>query len=481
MNNAHSFRSSAVAVLGSILISTALGSAALAGPPMAPRAADGALSADDFQRFRDQLTQVLDSYEQVMQATQNADGLRQIQAAKQQLAQVTPEDAAAVLTNGAPDLSGLVSAAEDLRSNVDQAASAASGPRPESPLSLPFPGLPTQEPAVDAFCMLPHGPTIRLVALDAKLIAEGILKGIERSCDEVLVVLGEGGNLEELCTPLEIIAAIAEAVFENAEFCANEDTALTVEGSFERLEHIHEDLEDDTNEIIMNDNENRDKIIENDNENRDLIVKNDNTNKDRSINELQGLACEIIRLMNTPAEKRSSAILSCGARPGFPYRWPKGSGSNKSASLSSLDETVPQSAGDKLHALSEALVEDGARTGTGSGSTKTTTSPAIDESADDGAALSLLSTYGMAFLEAQILDCRLLPTLYLPAERGGSLEEVQHLVWEEIRTHDELKLSQGVSLAREAAGQADQLLTQKQYLAAYREYCIAFQKLIPAS
>jgi hypothetical protein len=80
-----------------------------------------------------------------------------------------------------------------------------------------------------------------------------------------------------------------------------------------------------------------------------------------------------------------------------------------------------------------------------------------------------------------VSDCRLLPSLYLPAEKGGSLEQVQELVWHGIQVADEIGLANESLLAQDVAKRADELLADKQYVAAYRSYCRAFRKLTPAS
>ncbi len=89
---------------------------------------------------------------------------------------------------------------------------------------------------------------------------------------------------------------------------------------------------------------------------------------------------------------------------------------------------------------------------------------------------------GTLFLETQLLESRLIPTLYLPRQRGGLIEQIQRLVWSTIESQTALSIGRlETEQARALATQADHLLEgQKEYAAAYLEYCRAYQKLLPA-
>jgi hypothetical protein len=197
--------------------------------------------------------------------------------------------------------------------------------------------------------------------------AEVLISAAGRGCDQVAVVAGFGANTALVCLPLEIALTAAKIPFELASFCGGEEDSSFIEGTFDRVEHLHGDLEteaasirsnDDSNtntvinndnsntgtimtndnsnrvQIINNDNANTSTVINNDNANRSLIVNNDNSNRDvilANINgakgeilaEIRAVACDIVRLLNTPEGRRSSEILSCQGQPGFPYNFPE--------------------------------------------------------------------------------------------------------------------------------------------------------------
>jgi len=86
------------------------------------------------------------------------------------------------------------------------------------------------------------------VALDS---AKTIWSGLSRACSETIVILGEGGNSELACIPVDIALFVAEAIVGSAEsvvenliFCDNAVDSAEIEGSYERAGHIHSDLTD---------------------------------------------------------------------------------------------------------------------------------------------------------------------------------------------------------------------------------------------
>ena len=134
-----------------------------------------------------------------------------------------------------------------------------------------------------------------------------ILAVAQFACLQVIV----GENAAAGCIALAIAADVAAIPLEQAEFCGGEEDSALLQGSYDRLDHIHTDLENAQAAIIANDNANTTTIINNDNANRDLIV-----------NELHALGCELVRLLNTPEGQKESSILACTGQPGFPYAFP---------------------------------------------------------------------------------------------------------------------------------------------------------------
>ena len=85
-------------------------------------------------------------------------------------------------------------------------------------------------------------------------------------------------------------------------------------------------------------------------------------------------------------------------------------------------------------------------------------------------------------METHLLAGKLVPTYYLPASRGGLIEQVKAMVWNTIESQTELKIARDeTAQARLIAQQADQLLSVKNYVDAYRQYSLAYQRLVTAN
>ena len=172
-----------------------------------------------------------------------------------------------------------------------------------------------------------------------------ILAAAEFACEETIVILGEGGNGAAVCIPLAIAQDVAAIPFELASFCGGEEDSALLQGSYDRLAHIHTDLDSARTAIINNSNTNKTEVINkidantasiidnidantnlivnNDNSNRTQIINNDNANRDAVIMELRNLGCEIVRLLNTPEGQRASSALACVGQPSYPYNFPE--------------------------------------------------------------------------------------------------------------------------------------------------------------
>jgi len=199
-----------------------------------------------------------------------------------------------------------------------QAHLAAGGASPQS-----FAGFPDRPPIIDVCDVIPHDPASVFTFQQIWLTAEEVLALATRACDEVIVVLGEGGNTSLACGPLEAFLIAAQIPYEHASFCLSEETAATVEGTYERVGHLHADLDQTRAEIIANDDANTAAIIANDDANTAAIIANDNANTAAIITELRALACDLIRLSNTPEGQRASSVASCSGHAGYPYNFPE--------------------------------------------------------------------------------------------------------------------------------------------------------------
>jgi hypothetical protein len=136
--------------------------------------------------------------------------------------------------------------------------------RPDSP------GL----PGITSYCGAPVD-TAAIIASDVVYFtAESVRDIAQDGCNEVLVIAGEGGNARAACLITDAIYIIAKAVNQGIHFCDDDYAASVGQGSYDRLGHIHGDLEDS----VTNDNTNKDTIVNNDNTNKTTIVNNDNAN-----------------------------------------------------------------------------------------------------------------------------------------------------------------------------------------------------------
>ncbi len=129
-------------------------------------------------------------------------------------------------------------------------------------------------PGIDAYCS-PLSPKDIIAADVTFFIAEGIRDAAQDACNEVIVILGEGGNGSLACLITDAIYLTAKALNQAIHFCDDDYAQSVGQASFDRLGHIHADLEGS----IANDNANKTEIVNNDNANKTTIVNNDNTNK----------------------------------------------------------------------------------------------------------------------------------------------------------------------------------------------------------
>src|SRR5262249_61326316 len=134
--------------------------------------------------------------------------------------------------------------------------------------------------------------------------------------------------------------------------------------------------------------------------------------------ELRGLGCEVIRLLNTPDGQRSSNIASCSGKPGWPYSW------NKATSAPVAAASVITS--DATGSFSNQRGQDG---------------------------VPILPLVGTVTMERNLLESRLIPTYYLPANRGGMIEQKKTLGWKKIEGQLEVDNAREETTQAKAAGQ----------------------------
>ena len=267
-------------------------------------------SVNDLDRLRTQYDTMMSNFERMFAAAGNIMGQQQARQGREAMMRLTNEQLAKVYSQTrVPDLSVATIASEFLASQAES--------QRLRQKSLPLPGAPD----LIGQCVSPTIPLDsagRYALLIIKEVASSILAAATFVCTQD--ILGENGSLA--CVPLAIAADIANGFFDTAQFCAGEFTANQVDGSYNRLEHVHTDLAAGITTIVNNDNSNKTAIINNDNANTTTIVNSGNANKDALVTEIRALGCEIIRLLNTPEGRRASAILACSGKPGFPYSFP---------------------------------------------------------------------------------------------------------------------------------------------------------------
>jgi hypothetical protein len=137
-----------------------------------------------------------------------------------------------------------------------------------SPSSAGFPG-------ASPFCGSPRAGAEAIIAVDAVFFTADLVRELAQDgCKQEVVALGEGGNTSLACTVIDIGWVGNKVIFEAAHFCDTDFTNATVDASYARLEHIHNDLENS----VANDNANTANIIANANSNTASIIANASSN-----------------------------------------------------------------------------------------------------------------------------------------------------------------------------------------------------------
>jgi hypothetical protein len=346
-------------------------------PAFAQRPSASVAQPENVTSFRAKYSQILDTYEALFQQMGSARGLQVVDDARQRMHAVTDDQLATLFANTElPDLTGALKTVENLAvlASREQSARVRAAPRAAPVPRSTTPPFPDAPPILADCNNIVHDSAFTFGALVAMQALRGILTAAEFVCLEVI----GGFNGALVCVVLAVAAEAATITFELAEFCGGEEDSALSQGSYDRLAHIHNDLDDartalinsinsnttsiisavntsattiinnattntaniinnantnkdtivnnantNTTNIIANSNTNKDTIINNANTNTTNIIANSNANKDGIIAELHALGCEIVRLLNTPDGQRASSILACTGQPGFPYSWNK--------------------------------------------------------------------------------------------------------------------------------------------------------------
>ena len=244
-------------------------------------AADG--RADRFASFRPDFNRLLDRYDGVFRKVGNARGLRLTASARDALRAVSDDQLAKLFAKvRVPDLSPAIQAAEKLEALVPAPGSKA----PHAPDTPGFPGAP---PILEQCDNIAHSSGFTFGALVAFQVARTALAAFEFACEEMVVIAGEGANIAGACIPLAIAQDVVAIPFELASFCGGEEDSALAQGTYDRLEHIHNDIEAARAQIIT---------------------------------EMRSLSCDLERLLHTPEGQRRSEVPECQGQPYFPYDFP---------------------------------------------------------------------------------------------------------------------------------------------------------------
>jgi hypothetical protein len=228
-------------------------------------------SAPEVEQFRNELLETVDAYQDLAAMTPlGSSNLVVIENARKRIENASPEDLA-TLNREISGLSRVKATAQELRSRVarqrdgvtNRTAAVLAGGQdlPSAPYS--FCGSDRQDSAV-------------MAASEAALfVAETVREEASRACDETVVVLGEGGNTSLICLITDAIYIAAKATNQTLAFCDGDIDSAEIEGSYDRLAHIHANLETS----IANDNANTTAINSNVDAAEAAIIANDNTNR----------------------------------------------------------------------------------------------------------------------------------------------------------------------------------------------------------
>ena len=218
--------------------------------------------------------------------------------------------------------------------------------------------------------------TIMDVQLGLFLAAEIVRESALRACQQTAL----GANTSGLCVATDIIFFIAKGVWEHVLLCEANIDAAEIEGTYDRVGHIHTDIETLDSNLATTEADivtridtaetNLDTRIDTAETNLDSRINTAETNLDTRINtaetnltsrintaetnlttrintfednittlilansdgieanaqaieRLREILCDIERLLHTPQGQRESECENCDDQPGFPYSWPK--------------------------------------------------------------------------------------------------------------------------------------------------------------
>jgi hypothetical protein len=235
----------------------------------------------------------------------NSDKSQRIAAeAMDKIAQL-PEEQISVFAAAGSKVSDWLAATQTLRDRLTATAAAESA-RVKEAIGPASPGFPSA--TYSTVCGSTRSDTDTLFGFKvAYQAARVVWDAAGRGCNQVVVAVflgeGGGGNTSLACIVADVIFRVAESVLEDFQFCDDSIDSAEVNGTYTRVDHIHNDLGTVDGKI--------DAI----NAKLDALAA--------AVEALRQANCEITRLLNTPEGRRSSNLPVCSDQPGFPYNFPQ--------------------------------------------------------------------------------------------------------------------------------------------------------------
>jgi hypothetical protein len=261
-----------------------------------------AATESDLVRCREDLVEVMTAYREVVRGEA---AQRRVERGRTLATRLSLQDLAAYAP-ACPDIGRWKVAAQAARDAVvaGRSVTAATPASTGAPLAS-FPAA-----SYSQLCGQTRSSTEAFFAAQVAFqVAQGVWSAASRACEEVVVILGEGGNASLACIVADEALYVAEKVLEDIAFCDGDIDSAEIEGSYERLGYMQD-------EIVMLDG--KIDVID-----RRLVLIDQKIDAlTRAVEQLRLLHCESIRLEHTPEGRRASEAPACADQPGFPYNWP---------------------------------------------------------------------------------------------------------------------------------------------------------------
>jgi hypothetical protein len=274
--------------------------AARAGRRDPPPAGPSASASDAVQSFRDDFDRIGAHYASFFERIGDERGRQSALEAREGFRALTDEQIAAAFGGRLPDLGPAVQATERL----------GQWPMPIGP-SVPAgrtPGFPDKPPIIGFCDAIPHDPVWRSAALGAFHLVRAALAYAKFGCLQSVA----GTNASAACIPLAIARDVAEAAFDLMSFCSGEEDSALALANYERLAHIHADIEAALSAVLARIDTKAAEIMAEDDADRRMLTR-----------EFRNVSCDLMRLLHTPEGHRESANPSCVGQPKFPYDFPE--------------------------------------------------------------------------------------------------------------------------------------------------------------